>query len=168
MVRSVLGIMLALCSQACVDDDDAGTAGDESAGECEDGNEGCPCAQGDACAVGLMCISNACIDPGSISGDSSDSGTSTTGGETSVSSSTGSGSGASSSSGSMPDSCNINDQCSDDEICYDSECTKIADLYFDVVVLEFDPPNCSDGWGDAEIYYDYYEDNEYVLSSTID
>lgn len=148
--------MLVLSLQAC-GDDEAGTYGDASAGECEDGNEGCPCAQGEACAVGLMCISNACVDPGEISGDSSDtdSSTSTTSGETS------------SSSGSMPDSCTIHDQCNDDEICYYSECTEIADLYFDVIVQEFDPPDCSDGWGDAEIYYDYYEGGEYVLSSTI-
>ncbi len=164
--QAVLGIMLALCPPGCVGDE-AGTDGDESAGECEDGNEGCPCAGGDACAVGLMCISNACIDPGAISGDSSgNSSTSTTGGETSTGSSS-TGSGTSSSSGSMPDSCISNAQCSDSEICYYSECTEIADLYFDVIVQEFDPPDCSDGWGDAEIYYDYYENDEYMLSSTI-
>jgi len=43
----------------------------------------------------------------------------------------------------------------------------IAALYFNVTVNLLDPPDCSDGWGDAELYYDYYHDAEFISSSSI-
>ncbi|MBK8263587.1 MAG: hypothetical protein IPK80_19900 [Nannocystis sp.] len=58
-------------------------------------------------------------------------------------------------------------ECAFDELCYDSICTWIGLLYFDVTVHDFTPPDCSDGWGSAEIYYDFLADGVYVSSSAI-
>ena len=67
VAHGVLALMLGLTAGACADDESA-SASEASAGTCTPGQAGCPCAQGNACVVGLLCVSNACIDPGGVSG----------------------------------------------------------------------------------------------------
>ena len=176
-----LGAVLALgwLVQACAEDDGEGAtqASGDSDGACVAGQEGCPCAQGNACAVGLTCVSNACIDPGGISGGTSggtSDGTTTAGSASGGSTSTGGASGGSTSGSSTSTSgnstagdptCATNEQCASDEVCYQSLCTWIGLLYFEVTVHDFSPPDCSDGWGTAEIYYDFYQGDTYISSS---
>jgi len=64
-------------------------------------------------------------------------------------------------------SCLDNDECADDAVCVDSACWPIDAIYFNVAVDLFAPPSCDDGWGDADIYYDYYEGGEFISSSFV-
>jgi hypothetical protein len=60
-----------------------------------------------------------------------------------------------------------NDACASDELCYGGACVLIDDLLFDVAVYGFEPPSCADGWGEAELYFDYFMGGELVSSSSI-
>jgi hypothetical protein len=154
-------------AQACATDNGESEtrASGESQGMCSAGQEGCPCAQGGACAVGLTCISNACVDAGMVSVSASDASTGSSEGETSSTSGTTGGGSGSSTSGDP--ACDNNAECGFDEVCYNSLCTWVGALYFEVTVHDFTPPDCSDGWGEAELYYDFIEDGVYVSSSAI-
>ncbi|MEZ4382941.1 MAG: hypothetical protein R3A79_16565 [Nannocystaceae bacterium] len=164
-----LALILGLAAQACADDDSESAT--QASGACTPGLEGCPCGQGGACAVGLECVSNACVDPSMF--DST-----TTGGGEDPSTSSGGGS-ASASAGSSATTddptgdsgsdgaCGDNADCASDEVCYLDACFLIDDLYFNVTVHMFEPSSCDDGWGEAELYYDFYEAGEYVESSSI-
>lgn len=145
-----LALFLGLAAQACADDDAEGES-QATAGVCMLGHEGCPCGQGGACLVGLQCISNACIDPSTV--DSTSSSASATDG----------------SGGSAGDDglCMKNSDCASDEVCYSDACILIDDLYFEVAVYSFEPPSCADGWGDAELYFDFFQGGEFISSSSI-
>lgn len=53
-------------------------------------------------------------------------------------------------------SCENNDDCSEIELCFNQECTLAEDLIFEFKITRFDPPNCSDGFGSAELIFKYY------------
>jgi hypothetical protein len=44
-------------------------------------------------------------------------------------------------------------------------CTPVGVVDWEFTVSEFSPQGCGDGWGGAEIYYEYYEAGELVTTS---
>jgi len=184
MVQRCVRVFAALClgvvAQACAGDESESGASSESVGACTPGVEGCGCGYGGACAIGLSCVDERCINPdtggttggGTTGGDNAgdttggESGASMSGTGTSSSSATaGTASGGGDSSDDGP--CLDNEECADDAVCVDGDCWLIDAIYFNVAVDLFAPSSCDDGWGDAELYYDYYEGADYITTSSV-
>lgn len=82
-----------------------------------------------------------------------------TGGDSATSGGTGGDSGE-------PVFCAQTEECAQTEVCFFGECVDTDLLFFSVEVTRFDPPNCSDGFGSAELRFYYYEDSMLMYSST--
>ncbi len=153
----------AVTDSSSMDSDSDSTNGETSGGECNPGHEGCACVDGDLCLAGLVCEAEVCVDPGGESttgsmtgGSDSDSDTGKPGDTDGTGGSTGT------------ESCQDSDDCLDTEVCVDGICGDTDWYYFWVTVDRFDPPDCVDGWGSAEMYYDYYMDEVNQQTSSED
>ncbi len=165
---TILPLTLLLC--ACKDGGEAPTeaastttadstsdASPTSGDECSPGLEGCPCTDNGLCIVGLLCLSDLCVEPpppmttgpedsetsaGEATGESGDEETGATIG------------------------CFTNFDCADDEVCFADTCTWAAFLQYEITVTSFIPPSCRDGVGSAEVVYWAYRNNEVAHQST--
>lgn len=63
-------------------------------------------------------------------------------------------------------SCSDNDECLDEEICADGECVDANQFNYEIRVMAYTPPDCSDGLGGAEIAYYAYEDDLLIYESS--
>lgn len=62
--------------------------------------------------------------------------------------------------------CGSSADCAQTEVCFYGECLDTDTVYFTVQVTRFDPPDCLDGFGSAELIYYYYEDDVLMYSSS--
>lgn len=155
-LRPAILVSLALLFGACKDGDDGATetAGTSSGStstapvtsgdDCSPGIEGCPCTEDDLCIVGLLCLSDLCVEPPPpmTSGPME-------GGETSAGEATDSAGEETGAAG----TCFANDECAEDEVCFEGYCTWASFLQYEVTVTSFVPPSCRDGIGSAEVIY---------------
>lgn len=142
--------------------DSDSTDGASSGGECNPGHEGCACVDGDLCLAGLVCASQVCVDlGGATTGGSMTGGSDSDSGKGSDTDDTGGNTGT--------EPCQDSDDCLDTEVCVEGVCGDTDWYYFWISVDRFDPPDCVDGWGSAEVYYDYYMDevNQQTSSESI-
>jgi hypothetical protein len=168
-VHPAILVSLALLFGACKDGDEGATetAGTSSGStstapvtsgdDCSPGIEGCPCTEEGLCIVGLLCLSDLCVEPPPpmTSGPME-------GGETSA------GEGTSDSAGEetgAAGACFTNDECAEDEVCFEGYCTWASFLQYEVTVTSFVPPSCRDGIGSAEVIYWAYLNSEVAHQS---
>lgn len=167
-LRSTLFISLALTFGACKDGDEGATDTASSTGgstsgpvtsgdDCSPGLEGCPCTEDDLCIVGLLCLSDLCVEPPPPMTSGA-----TEGGETSAGDATGGSAGEE--TGAIA-TCFTNDECADDEVCFEDYCTWAGFLQYQVTVTSFVPPSCRDGVGSAEVVYSAFLNDEVAHQS---
>lgn len=132
------------------------TSGDD----CSPGLEGCPCTGDGLCIVGLLCLSDLCVEPPPPMSSGPDDA-----GETSAGDATGEpGESAGEETGTTA-ACFTNDECADDEVCFDEFCNWAGFLQYEITVTSFVPPSCRDGIGSAEVIYWAYLNNEVAHQS---
>lgn len=122
--------------------------------ECSPGLEGCPCHEG-KCIIGLLCLSDLCVEPPPQE-TTGDDPTGSGGGEAT---------GSTSDSG-EPLGCDTNFDCDAYSVCWEAACVPTSWLKYEVTVTKFTPPVCRDGVGTAEVTYNAYVNEELVLASS--
>jgi len=124
------------------------SSGSSGLPECIEGEIGCPCIGMSLCEEGLMCVDGLCQDAAADSSgsDGASGDTSTDTGE--------------------PGGCVGNEDCDVSEICAFEMCTPSELFSWEMSIVYFEPYRCGDGWGSAEIFYRYYQDDGLVLEST--
>lgn len=121
---------------------DSATTGEQ----CSPGLEGCPCYGENLCIVGLVCLSDLCVEPPSPMTSTTTSSEPTTGDEA----------GEATGDTTEPYVCESNYECADDEVCFAGACGAAVFYDYEITVSSFSPPDCSDGVGTAEVIYKAY------------
>lgn len=140
---TTLGLLATLSLPAGCDESPGGSSASDSgsggSGGCDAGSQWCSCVQSKYCDEGLYCSPEVICVP---DGNASDTGNN----------------GSGSDSGGTDGGCSINADCPETDVCDQGQCVDIDAVYFDFEVTYFEPINCDDGWGDAELFYKYFED----------
>lgn len=153
--QNKVSILLSSLLLACNNSGDSRPVESTTGQECFPGFEACPCSEDKLCLKGLTCLSNICVDQNDL-----------TTGNTSVNSTDASVTDTASDTDAFIE-CEFSSDCLNTEVCVDGFCGDTDLFYFDVRVEYFEPPICEDGFGTAELFFDYYVDEFYTYTSSI-